>query len=186
MLVGAKLRSGCLKKLTAGQFPAACREAGALENLLNHAIEQTRDLAHGLNPVKLTPAGLAPALQELADTAGGTRGPRMVCRCPKPVRVPDEQVATHLFRIAQEAVQNALKHARARTISIAFGRSGRRLVLTVKDDGVGIKPSRRSTGLGLNNMETRARLIGGRLKIQRRRRGTVVACELPLPLKKGS
>jgi PAS domain S-box-containing protein len=185
LLVGAKLRSGCLRKITERRLPAARAEANAIEKLLNQAIQQTRDLAHGLSPVKVTPAGLGAALQKLADTVGGIHGLRCVCRCPRPVRISDHHLACHLYRIAQEAVQNALKHARAKNIIITLVAIGRRLVLTVSDDGTGIRLVRGKRGAGLDNMHTRARLIGGRLKIQRRNRGgTAVSCELFRKLEK--
>ena len=185
LLVGAKLRSGCLQNLTERRLPAARAEAHALEKLLNQAIQQTRDLAHGLNPVKAAPTGLGAALQKLADTIGGFHGLRCVCRCPRPVRISDHHLACHLYRIAQEAVQNALKHARAKNIVITLVSIGRRLVLTVSDDGTGIRLVAGERGAGLDNMQTRARLIGGRLKIHRRNRGgTAVSCELSRKLEK--
>lgn len=176
MLVGAKFRSGYLKKIAQDRFPEASTEAAALEETLNQAIEQTRDLSRGLNPVNATPSGLILALQKLAD---GVRGPRCFCRFPQPVSVPDHHQACHLYRIAQEAVQNALKHAAAKNISISVQNRHGRLALTVKDDGTGLSSAPAKTGMGLGNMQTRAKLIGGRLEIRRRRQGgTVVTCEL--------
>jgi PAS domain S-box-containing protein len=187
LLVGAKLRSGCLKNLAKGRFPAAAREAKALEKLLNLAIEQTRDLAHGLNPAKITPAGLPSALRKLAENINSAGGPRCVCRCHSRAKITGQAVACHLYRIAQEAVQNALKHSRAKNISITLVRLGARLVLSIQDDGAGISPRRKKTGQGLANMETRARLIGGRLKIRPRRTGgTVVSCEVAQQPEKNS
>jgi PAS domain S-box-containing protein len=179
LLVGAKFRSSYLKKIADGQLPVMVREAKALEKQLNQAIEQTRDLARGLNPVQISPTGLVAALQKLADDVTSAQGPRCLCRFPARVNISDHQVANHLYRIAQEAVQNALKHARAKNISIAFTRQADRIELAVKDDGVGLTRRLTKTGMGLKNMLTRAKLIGGRLEIRRRRHGgTAVTCEL--------
>lgn len=181
LLVGAKFRSVYLQKISAAKTRAMLKEARALEEMLGHAIQQARDLARGLNPVKVTPAGLPEALQKLACDVESVHRVHCFCHFPKPVKISDHHVAYHLYRIAQEAVQNAIKHASAKNISITFTRLDHRIILIVKDDGVGIPQILKKTGMGLNNMETRARLIGGRLEIRRRKHGgTAVACELPL------
>ena len=122
LLVGAKYRSVYLKRLAKDRLPAVEKEAHSLEELLNSAIEQARELSRGLNPVNVTPAGLTAALQKLADAgnspshgygAAGAEGPHCFCQFPRPVKIFDQHVAYHLYRIAQEAVQNAFKHSRA-------------------------------------------------------------------------
>ena len=181
MLVGAKFRSVYLEKILVGKFPDAAQEAKAVEELLNHAIEQARDLARGLNPVKVTSDGLESALQRLADNVNveGAASPRCFCHFPKPVRIADHKAANHLYRIAQEAVQNAVKHAAAKNISITLARQNRRVTLIVKDDGKGIPPKLKTIGMGLDNMRTRATLVGGTLEIRRRTHGgTAVTCVL--------
>lgn len=179
MLVGAKFRSVYLEKILDGKFPAAAQEARALEELLNHAVEQTRDLARGLNPVKVSSGGLELALQKLAAGIENNRGPHCFCHFPKPVKMADHNVANQLYRIAQEAVQNAVKHAAAKNISITLVRQDGRVTLTVKDDGGGIPAKLTKSGMGLDNMHTRAKLIGGELEIRRRKHGgTAVTCRL--------
>jgi PAS domain S-box-containing protein len=180
LLVGAKFRSGYLKNIARGRFPAMEQEAAGLEEMLNHAIEQARDLARGLNPVIATPAGLAAALQQLADNVDGVQGPRCLCRFQDSVKIYDHHAAYHLYRIAQEAVQNALKHAGAKNISIALTQRQNRAVLTIKDDGAGIPRAPKENGMGLSNMQTRAKLIGSRLEVRPGKHGgTAVTCELP-------
>lgn len=181
LLVGAKLRSVYMERMARTRFPALVQEAKALEKSLGGAIDLARDLARGLNPVKVTPAGLAAALERLAVEVDRPAGPRCVCRLPARVDIPDQNVANHLYYIAQEALQNALKHARAKKISITLARRQARIVLAVEDDGAGISKSATQSGMGLGNMQTRARLIGGRLEIRRRKpHGTVILCELPV------
>ncbi len=187
LLVGAKYRSVFLKRLAKGHLPAMEKEAESLEELLNVAIGQARELARGLNPVAATPAGLAVALQKLAADAGnppsdgygatGGDGPRCFCQFPAPVKILDQHIACHLYRIAQEAVQNAFKHSRAKNISITLSRHNKLVHLVVKDDGIGIPSRPNEAGMGLKNMQTRARLIGGLLEIRRRKHGgTAVTC----------
>jgi nitrate/nitrite-specific signal transduction histidine kinase len=182
LLVGAKFRSSYLQQISAGKAPVLAREAQSLEALLNRAITQARNLARGLNPVHVTPAGLPAALQKLAEDVEGAHRVHCFCLFPNPAKVPGHHVAHHLYRIAQEAVQNALKHARAGNISITLAGADHRLRLTIKDDGAGMPRTPRKSGMGLNNMRTRAKLIGGRLEIRRRKHGgTAVLCEAPLP-----
>lgn len=187
VLVAAKYRSAFLEKLLQGRLPAQAREAAALERMLSQAIHQARGLARGLNPVKLVAHGLMFALKQLASGVEEAARVRCFCLFPKPVEVSGHTVANHLYRIAQEAVQNAITHGRARNVSIALVRRGRRVVLTVKDDGVGF-PSvlRKRTGMGLDNMRTRAGQIGGVLEIRRRKKGgTAVTCSLISPAEPG-
>lgn len=179
VLAGAKFRSGYLRKISRDRLPAVAKEARKLEGILNKAIEQARDLARGLNPVKVTPAGLNAALEKLAADAQSAEGPHCFFRSLGVVRLPDHHAANHLYRIAQEAVQNALKHARARNLGIILAAEGRRIVLSVKDDGVGIPGQTKKNGMGLNNMRIRAGLVGGHLEIRRRKNGgTTVRCEI--------
>ena len=97
--------------------------------------------------------------------------------------VRDNAVATHLYRIAQEAVNNAVKHSRAGTIVIELKTGHHRIELKVSDDGIGIPPSRNPAGgMGLHILNYRARAIGGTLTIERApRHGTIVACSAPQP-----
>jgi signal transduction histidine kinase len=180
VLVGAKFRSAYLQKLAAARSPAIAREARALEEILDQAVQQARNVAGGLNPVRVTPAGLAAALRKLAEDVDASHRAHCFCQFPAPVTVPDPQVAYQLYRIAQEAVQNALRHGGAKNISITLAREDKRVVLTVKDDGSGIRAAGKKSGMGINNMQTRARLVGGSLVIRRRKHGgTAVSCELP-------
>jgi PAS domain S-box-containing protein len=179
ILVGAKFRSIYLARILSSKFPEGECEARALEELLNQTIEQSRDLARGLNPVRATADGLELALQRLAASIGNKNGPHCFCRFPTPVKISDHEVAIHLYRIAQEAVQNAVKHALAKNISLSLVLQNGHLSLIVKDDGIGLPPNLRGGGMGLDNMRARAGLIGGKLEIRRRKSGgTAVKCEL--------
>jgi two-component system, LuxR family, sensor kinase FixL len=140
-----------------------------------------RSLAKGLVPVPVDAEGLMTALANLAERTGSEHG--VSCRfvCPRPVRIADDSAALHLYRIAQEAVLNAVRHAAASEISIHLERTDLGLRIDVRDDGIGIDEKRRGDGLGLRIMEHRCGLMGGTFSARRRaRRGTVIRCTVPL------
>jgi signal transduction histidine kinase len=130
--------------------------------------------------VELQTRGLAGALQELAERTRKLF--KIDCRfhCKKPVLNHDPSLGIHLYRIAQEAVANALKHGRAKRVDIGLTRNRNRLVLAVRDDGVGMpKRPRKGKGMGLLVMQYRAGVISGTLVFQRNpKRGTTVACSV--------
>jgi two-component system CheB/CheR fusion protein len=127
---------------------------------------------------------LIPALQELAHSTSA----RFKIRCrfdgQAPVTARHAVLATHLYRIAQEAVANAVKHSRARNVWIRLRARTHQIELRVEDDGAGLSPAQRkeATGLGLHIMDYRARAVGGTLHIgPGRRGGTLVSCCVPQP-----
>jgi signal transduction histidine kinase len=120
--------------------------------------------------------GLA-ALADRTDALG--RG-HCAFTTERPVEVEDANVAGHLYRIAQEAVNNAVKHARAEKIRLGLTRRGARLILEIADDGVGIRDEAETRGTGLGLMRHRAGLIGAELTVTRPRAGgTVISCVWP-------
>lgn len=179
ILTGAKFRSSYLAKISHDRLPAAEKEARKLEEILNQAIQQSRDMARGLNSVDVTLMGFASALKKLATEVRAAHGPRCVCKISSRAQITDVHTANRLYRIVQEAVQNARKHAAARSITIQLMRKGRGVELVVQDDGKGIPHRIKKPGLGLDNMRMRASLIGARLDIRRRPEGgTMIKCQL--------
>ena len=137
---------------------------------------QARSLARGLAPIDIDSAGLLRALQDLADRTQQTYDVRCVFECPQPVAITNSFRATHLYRIAREAVHNALKHAKANRIVIEV-RDGDSVQLAVRDDGIGINSDRFTEGEGLRIMRYRAGLIGGSISIKDATSGgTIVTC----------
>jgi two-component system sensor kinase FixL len=136
-LAGIEMMSQVLEQKLSSRSRDAARRAGEIAKNVRDAISQTRSLARGLSPVTLESEGLMSALQELAENTGTIF--HVVCRfdCNPPVSVADHAVATHLFRLAQEAVANAIKHGRAKRISIRLTGERGRVVLKVDDDGAG-------------------------------------------------
>ena len=167
-------------KLEARHVPEAAAIAEIAE-LVDQAITQARDVARGLQPVTDRADGLLLALRVLAQNVAHRF--EMICRliCDPPVLVHDNAMATHLYRIAQEAISNAIKHGRARRVTITLALRGKELILSIKDDGVGIgHPIVRDGGMGLQTMSYRARVIRGRLRVgPASPRGTLIVCTVP-------
>ncbi len=173
--------NGLLQELSAQHRPEA-RIARRIATILDRTITESRQLSRGLFPVRLETEGLPSALEELAAT---TRN-RFKLHCgfasEGPAAVENSTIATHLYRVAQEAVTNAIKHSGARNISIRLLGRATELELRVEDDGVGWSTANRgkTKGMGLHIMEYRARTIGGTLDIgPGRRNGTLVSCCIP-------
>jgi signal transduction histidine kinase len=151
---------------------------GEIADHLRDAATRVRQLARGLSPVDQDQGGLESALEELAASTSKLTG----IACSFVGSGPDLELsstaAIHLFRIAQEAASNAVKHARATTIVIALDTAYGSSSLRVSDDGVGFfPPVSERRGMGLNTMRYRARMIGGELEIQPNApNGTTVIC----------
>jgi two-component system, NarL family, sensor histidine kinase UhpB len=153
--------------------------------LVNGAIENTRALARGLSPVSAERDGLRAALQALATRVASRHGlpVKFEARTTQPVRL-DETAATHLYRIAQEALTNALRHSLATRVRIRLESARGALHLKVQDNGRGIGAEAlggASDGLGLKIMRYRAQMLGGNLVIERGPDGgALVRCSCPL------
>jgi two-component system, LuxR family, sensor kinase FixL len=165
------------QKLTARSAPEAASLKKVAE-LVDQSITQARDLARGLQPVTLEAGGLAAALEALAKQLEGMFHVSCVFVCDGPCLVHDNTVATHLYRIAQEATSNAVKHGKARTVVIDLAVAGDELRLVISDDGVGLaNAATDGKGIGLQTMDYRARIVGGELKVRPGERGgTTVTC----------
>jgi len=169
------------EKLAERQIPEA-QEAAKIVKLVNEAILKTRELSRGLLPVVSDAHGLMSALQHYSHEIEDLFGTLCRFQCEKQVLLHDTTVATHLYRIAQEAVTNAIRHARAGSITIQLTADTCRGTLTIKDDGVGIeKRVAPLPGVGLQIMNYRAGIIGGHLEIYREHpHGTTVTCHFPI------
>jgi signal transduction histidine kinase len=169
-----------LKQKLEARSDTLAQTAGDIASLLQDAAMRTRDLARGLSPVDHDEGGLESALEELASTTSRLAGISCSVICHETVPIMDNIQAIHLFRIAQEALSNALKHGQAKAVVIALEASDGTCSLRVSDNGVGFQPSPgERKGMGLSTMRYRARMIAGRLEIQRNLpTGTVVVCTI--------
>lgn len=185
-LVSVAFASNMLADKLRARALAEAADAQEISALVDDAITQSRQLARGLYPVKLEAEGLASALEELAASVSALFGVRCGFECGAPVTLSEHAAATHLYRIAQEAITNAIKHGNAKHITIHLAAAGDMVKLIVHDDGHGVANGwDRAEGMGLHIMRYRARMIGGTLHIERGAGGgAVVACSFqqkPLP-----
>ena len=163
------------------QLPQEAKAADELGQLLRDAVVQTRDLARGLVPVHLDEEGLVLAMEGLAHSVTRLQGINCTFESKAVPMNYEESAAMHLYRIAQEAINNATKHGKAQNIAISLDATQHRTTLRIADDGAGIsKTMTTCRGMGLNIMGYRARLTGGELKIEEAERGgTVISCIAP-------
>lgn len=161
----------------------AAELAGRLAAGIAEANRRVRSVARGLVPVPVDAETLPGALGELARSTQESY--KLACRleCPGRLKIADAATATHLYRIAQEAVGNAANHARADAVLIRLANADQRLRLEIHDDGIGIPKQRAGNGgVGLRLMEHRCAAIGGRFSVEARAGGgTVVSCTVPVP-----
>lgn len=159
---------------------AAAKTLEESAQTVNRNVVIARELARGLQAVELTASGLKNALRGLAATACDNSGIKCHVKVARGVHVPDDTVALHLYRIAQEAVTNAVKHSGAKNVLITLDRNKTHTCVSVQDDGKGFAVKKRGKGLGLHMMRYRANALGGELKIERRRSGGMdITCVIP-------
>ena len=163
------------------ESPAARVILEEAAQIVNRNVGLARDLARGLQPAELKGSGLKQALRALAEQACEMSNVKCHFKAARGVRVTDDTIALHLYRVAQEAVKNALKHSGAKNVLISLDKNAENVCVTVEDDGKGFRPGSRSKGLGLHIMRYRANALGGHLKIARRKRGGMeIVCVIPV------
>jgi PAS domain S-box-containing protein len=178
----ALMLRGVAGRLTA-EYPPILPEIEGITRLVSNAIESTRALARGLSPVNLERGVLQDALEGLAMHAAELYGVQIICtHRVNTIRPLSAELANHLYRIAQEAVRNAVRHGQARTIRLHLHGSRAKVRLTVTDDGVGMPADAvDAAGMGLKIMRYRARILGGEVRFERGEAGgTRIVCECPI------
>jgi len=179
-LTGVALAGEVLSGQLAAKSLPEVKAVNRIVEMVEGAIDLTRTLARGLHPFDLTGEGFVDALRELAATI--TEGFKTPCtfKCDSPVEIREPGVATHLYRITQEAITNAVRHSRAKEITVRLKAGSDGLTLTISDDGEGI-PAAAPNGMGLRTMAHRAGVIGAIFSVERRHSGgTRVTCKLPV------
>jgi signal transduction histidine kinase len=166
----------------AGDLEAAKQQAEATQRLIRSALEQVRSIAVALRPPALDDYGVAPALQRLIDTAAASSGTAidLALSLPENARFAPA-TETALYRIVQEAVANAIRHANATSISVAVSMHDRGVVATIEDNGRGFEPSAVDRSrLGVVGMRERAAVLGGEFSVESEPAGgTTVRVRLP-------
>lgn len=165
-LTAAALSTGSLARNLKSHAPQYAEQADAIGRELCDAITEARSISHGLAPVDLIDDGLMIALGRLAEDTSRASNIRCIFECEPAVCVANPKIAQHLYRIAQEAVANALKHADASEIRIGLEFRDDLLLLEVEDDGEGFDETTPPVdGIGLRVMRYRARLIDALFEI---------------------
>jgi signal transduction histidine kinase len=182
-LTGISLLSETIaQRLEAGKPPDSAN-VETITRLVSEAVGITRDLAKSLSPVTLERDGFVAAIEELTETSSTLLGIECTGQFPQADLNLDRTRSLHLFRIVQEAVNNSVKHGKARHVKVAVQRNDSALVVTIADDGSGLSQKTiANPGLGLRIMQYRARMLGATLAVERANPGggTVVICTCPL------
>ncbi len=180
-LAGIEMLSQVLAQKLARKSKDGSARATEIAKAVRESISQTRLLARGLSPVTLESEGLMSALAELALNTEKMFRVRCEFQCDEVVKFDNHAAATHLFRIAQEAVSNAIKHGKAKKISLQLSEDPARLHLRVSDNGLGFpKNFSGGNGMGLRIMQTRIGMVGGTLTIEpNAKNGVSVICSAP-------
>lgn len=184
MLSGITLISRNLaRKMEANGLPAA-NEVLEISKLIREADEQACELAHGLAHIELENEGLQAAMSRLCERIEALTETPCTFKCPKDVKIEKSAVALHLYRIAQEAINNAVKHAEATKIFVRLETSNNRLQLVIEDNGIGFSETEKSgkhhKGMGINTMKYRSHILGGKLNISETPEGlTRIICSIP-------
>jgi PAS domain S-box-containing protein len=176
-LTGILFRALALERDLRTEDSAQAANAATIAELVNDAINQAHRIARGIQPVSVRPEGLVTALEELAENLRNSKLADCTFEHERGIRFHDHDLATHLYRIAQEAVHNAIKHSGVKKVTLRL--EPRRLL--VRDEGRGFAAEAAAAqGRGLSIMRHRAHLIGATLHLHSAPgRGTTVECTLP-------
>jgi PAS domain S-box-containing protein len=176
-LTGILFHALALQRDLEGHSSPYAAQASKIAGLVNDAINQAHNIARGVQPVPARPGGLVCALEELVQRLCQSGITECIFRCATPVEVHELDTATHLYRIAQEALTNAIKHSGTREVMLHLAPG----LLFVRDEGRGLTAgSEIGRGRGLDIMRHRARLIGATLHLRSSPGGgTTVECAFP-------
>lgn len=191
--IGRDLHDGLLQQLTGVTFfcdtlveklndlsSSCAQDASEIAGHLRQFMTWLRDLAKGLYPSDLDKNGLAPALKMLASTTSHLFKINVIFESEQKIQITNSQIALHLYRIAQEAVNNAVKHGDAKNISIKLSQSKNLITLSIADDGSGFDKNKKAFGIGLQSINFRAKAISASINIESRiNKGTIVTCSFP-------
>ena len=171
-----------LSEKLAGKSLPETADAREIVRLAENGISLTRNLAHGISPAEMETEGLVTALHELAVNISSMFKVDCAFDCVPPVQVNDTATATHLYRIAQEAINNSIRHGKPKQIVVSLANQKNRVELTIEDDGAGLPDDwQKNRGLGTRIMAHRAAMIGGTFSIEANPTGgTFVKCSIPV------
>lgn len=181
-LMGISLKMKALEKnlLNSSEYPAVAEEVKEISSLVKETIHETRKIAKGLIPITLTSASLGGALSELVSNMEKGLSIPIETHIDEDISLKDQIISVQLYHIAQEAINNAVKHSKAAKITVSLYRESPEIVLSIEANGKGLDdPS--TSGLGLRIMRYRANMAGGQLSIfTPSTGGTQVICRIPI------
>jgi signal transduction histidine kinase len=164
----------------AGASPESATEFEEISSAAGQAIQEVRAISHALRPAELDQLGLAKALEWMVEKTGATSATRFGCEVDSVDRLPPEMEIT-VYRVAQEGINNVLKHANATEAILQLQREAGAVRFSILDNGGGIVKPAHSDGQGLLNMAERVRLLGGKFDIQSAPgKGTRLTVTIPL------
>ena len=179
-LAGTAMVSQLLAQDLSDEGHSRTERARRIVDLAEEGISLARGIAKGLHPIGMQAGGLMQALEDFASTTSDLFG--IICNfeCNLPVTVHSASVATHLYRIAQEGVSNAVRHGRATRVDIALEETDTGIRLSVTDNGLGLPAPFPAGGLGLRTMAARAKFMGGEFSLRSAgARGAKMTCVVP-------
>ncbi len=194
--IGQEIHDGLGQQLTAvallaavlaGRLERAQRpeagEARKLSDQVERALVDAKRVTQGLAPIGVAPERLIDALEVMADQVASSTGVRCEVHCDESVPITSPLITAHLYRIAQEAVNNSARHGKPSRIEVRLARREGMLRLSVRDDGHwATRRKGEPGGLGLHIMGYRASILGGTLTVRPQPEGgTLMLCEIPLP-----
>jgi signal transduction histidine kinase len=181
MLTALRMELGRIERLVPGRDGMVASTVAEARQLVDTMVRTVRDLALGLRPSMLDDFGLQPAVEWLVRDVARRSGVRVELKIEGTFEGLSDRYRTCIYRVVQEALTNAVRHARADQIAVTLVGRDDLLAVTIADDGIGLDPARRHAGLGLVGLEERVRELGGTLAINSPGgRGTVVGITLPL------
>lgn len=181
-LAGAAYALEVVRQKLAGRQAPETPDVVRVTELVERALSEARAMAHGMQPVLLGDAGLVPALVGMMGSVEAVYGATCSVVFDEVIGRIREETAGQLYGIAREAVGNAVRHGRARSVRIELAVMGTDKVrMTVADDGLGLKNAvEDGGGIGLRTMACRARAMGGTLEVRTGdKSGTIVTCAVP-------
>jgi two-component system sensor kinase FixL len=183
-LLAVSFLCNVLKKKLAAQSREESLEAAHIEDLLNEAKLNLRKLTRGLYAADLESLGIGTCLKDLTQQVQEISSIHCSYDGDATTTIDNRSVTENLYRLAQEALNNAVKHSQAKDIMVSLHKKGQQVTLTIKDNGIGLPPSasRHSSGMGLRTMRYRAHVIGGFFEVGvQTEGGTMVRCSVLLP-----
>jgi PAS domain S-box-containing protein len=179
-LFSMTITAGTVRMMLEEGRPGVEAKLDDLSTLARQALTDMRSLIFELRPANLAEEGLLPALRKHAAAVEGRTGLGIGVSAASDLERLPAPMEEALFRIAQEAIHNVVKHAHARHVQVAIGRQGAEVRMEVRDDGDGFDPRQKSDGLGLLGIASRAERLGGRLGVESSAKGTRISVSLPI------